>query len=103
MDLAPSGPEAALDFVASTPFIADTTRTAGSNDRPNHMARGNAGMDKDRIEGVEKKVKGSVKEAVGKVTGDSKTQAEGKAEKTAGRAQNAVGGAKDSARDLLKE
>ncbi len=60
-------------------------------------------MDKDRLEGVGKKVSGSIKEAVGKVTGDSKTQAEGSAEKTAGKAQNTVGGAKDAVRDTLKD
>jgi uncharacterized protein YjbJ (UPF0337 family) len=59
-------------------------------------------MDKDRIEGVAKQVKGSIKEAIGKVTGDTKTEAEGKAEKVAGKVQNAVGGAKDSLRDAVK-
>jgi uncharacterized protein YbbK (DUF523 family) len=38
-------------------------------------------MDKDRVEGAAHQVKGAVKEAVGKVTGDAKTQAEGAAEK----------------------
>ena len=56
-------------------------------------------MDDDRLKGVGKQVTGSIKEGVGKVTGDTKTQAEGTAEKTAGKAQNAVGGAKDSVRD----
>ena len=60
-------------------------------------------MDKDRIEGVGKKVSGSIKEAVGKATGDTRTQAEGTAEKTAGRVQNATGGAKDAVRDTLKD
>jgi len=60
-------------------------------------------MDKDRIDGAANKVKGSIKEAVGKVTGDTKTQAEGKAQKTAGKAQNTVGGAKDTVRDTLKD
>jgi uncharacterized protein YjbJ (UPF0337 family) len=60
-------------------------------------------MDKDRIEGAAKQVKGSIKEAVGKVTGDSKTQAEGVAEKAAGKVQNSVGGAKDAARDSLNK
>ncbi len=60
-------------------------------------------MDKDRLEGMGKKVSGSIKEAAGKITGDTKTQAEGSAEKTAGKAQNTVGGAKDSMRDALKE
>ena len=40
-------------------------------------------MDKDRVAGAAKQVKGTVKEGVGKVTGDAKTKAEGKAEKTA--------------------
>jgi uncharacterized protein YjbJ (UPF0337 family) len=56
-------------------------------------------VDSDRIEGVGKQVVGSVKEAFGKVTGDTKTQAEGAAEKTEGKVQNAVGGAKDTVRD----
>ena len=59
-------------------------------------------MDKDRVAGSAKKTKGSVKEAIGKVTGDSKTQAEGAAEKTEGRARNAVGGVKDTLRGATK-
>jgi len=53
-------------------------------------------MDKDRIAGSAKFVKGTVKEAAGKVVGDAKLQAEGKADKVAGKVQNAVGGAKDA-------
>jgi len=59
-------------------------------------------MDKDRVEGSARKAKGSVKEAIGKITGDSKTQAEGAAEKSAGRAQSTVGGVKDAVRDATK-
>jgi uncharacterized protein YjbJ (UPF0337 family) len=55
-------------------------------------------MDKDRIEGAAKQAKGSVKEAVGKVVGDAKLQAEGKADQTEGKVQNAVGGLKDALR-----
>ena len=40
-------------------------------------------MDKDRIKGAAKQAKGSVKEAAGKVTGDAKLRAEGKADKAA--------------------
>ena len=58
-------------------------------------------MDKDRIEGAAKKVKGSVKEAAGELTGDEKLKAEGKMDKAAGKAQNAVGGMKDAARDAF--
>jgi uncharacterized protein YjbJ (UPF0337 family) len=59
-------------------------------------------MDKDRIAGSAKQAKGSIKEAIGKMTGDTKTQAEGAAEKAAGKVQNTVGGTKDAARDALK-
>ena len=58
-------------------------------------------MDKDRVEGAAKQAKGTIKETVGKVTGDAKTEAEGKADKTEGRVQNTVGGIKDKAREVL--
>ncbi len=60
-------------------------------------------MDSDRIKGAAHQVKGAVKEAVGKVTGDTKTEAEGAAEKVAGKVQNTVGGMKDSAREALNK
>jgi uncharacterized protein YjbJ (UPF0337 family) len=55
-------------------------------------------MDKDRIEGSMHQAKGKVKEVAGKITGDAKLEGEGKAEKTAGKVQNAVGGVKDAVR-----
>ena len=60
-------------------------------------------MDKDRIEGSAHQAKGKLKEVIGKVTGDAKTQAEGATEKAAGKVQNAVGGAKDTIRDAMKK
>ncbi len=59
-------------------------------------------MDKDRIEGSAKQAKGAVKEAAGKITGDSKLQAEGATDKAVGKVQNAVGGAKDALRQSAK-
>jgi uncharacterized protein YjbJ (UPF0337 family) len=56
-------------------------------------------MDSDRVKGAANQAKGSVKEAWGKVTGDAKTEAEGTADKAKGKVQNAVGGAKDTARE----
>lgn len=56
-------------------------------------------MHKDRVEGTAKQAKGAIKDAAGKVTGDAKLQAEGKADKFEGKVQNAVGGAKDAAKD----
>jgi uncharacterized protein YjbJ (UPF0337 family) len=58
-------------------------------------------MDKDRIEGVAHQVKGTIKEAVGRVTGDAKTEAEGTVEKTGGKVQNGIGSFKDKVRDAL--
>jgi uncharacterized protein YjbJ (UPF0337 family) len=60
-------------------------------------------MDKDRITGAAKKIKGSVKETIGKATGDAKLQGEGKADKAEGKIQNAIGGVKDTIRDALKK
>lgn len=58
-------------------------------------------MDKDRIKGMADQTKGAVKDATGKVLGDSKLQAEGKADKVKGKVENAVGGAKDTVRDAV--
>ena len=53
-------------------------------------------VDKNRVEGAADKAKGSVKDAVGKATGDEKMQAEGKADKAGGKAKTVVGGIKDA-------
>ena len=58
--------------------------------------------DKDRIAGSGKQLKGAVKEAVGKAFGDTKLVAEGAADKTEGKIQNAVGGVKDTIKDAIK-
>jgi uncharacterized protein YjbJ (UPF0337 family) len=60
-------------------------------------------MDKDRIVGSAKVIKGAVKEALGKATGDAKLETEGKADKVEGKVQNAIGGVKDVVRDALKK
>ena len=57
-------------------------------------------MDKDRINGAANQAKGSVKEEIGKVTGDTKLQTDGAADKMKGKVQSIVGGAKDAVRDL---
>jgi len=53
-------------------------------------------MDKDRVVGSAKQIKGEVKEVVGKAVGDAKLESEGKADKIAGKVQNAIGGLKDA-------
>jgi uncharacterized protein YjbJ (UPF0337 family) len=55
-------------------------------------------MDKDRIEGAAQQTKGALKEAAGKVLGDKKLETDGKADKAAGKVQNAIDGLKDAMR-----
>lgn len=50
--------------------------------------------------GTMDKLKGSVKEGVGKLTGNEQTEAEGKADKTKGDAKNLVDKAKDKVSDV---
>jgi len=57
-------------------------------------------VDKDRIQGAAEQAKGSIKKAVGSVTGDEKLKAEGSVDKAKGQAQSAVGGAKDKVREV---
>ena len=57
-----------------------------------------ASLDRDRIKGSVKQAKGAIKQVAGRVAGDAKLESEGKADKFAGKVQNAVGGAKDALR-----
>ena len=60
-------------------------------------------VDSNRVQGAWDQTKGAVKDAAGKVVGDTKLEAEGKADKAKGKAESAVGGAKDAARDALNK
>jgi len=53
-------------------------------------------MDRDRIIGSGKQIKGAVKQAVGKAVGDAKLESEGKTDKIEGKVQNTIGGIKDT-------
>jgi uncharacterized protein YjbJ (UPF0337 family) len=59
-------------------------------------------VDKDRVEGSAKNIGGKIKEGFGKLTGDTKTEAEGKADQVEGKVQNTVGGIKDTIRDAVR-
>ena len=59
-------------------------------------------VDQNRIDGAIDQAKGSIKDGVGKLVGDPKLQAEGKADKAAGKMESAVGGAADAVRDAGK-
>jgi uncharacterized protein YjbJ (UPF0337 family) len=56
-------------------------------------------MNNEHIKGAADKVKGAVKDTVGKATGDKKMEAEGKVDKAKGTAHNVAGDVKDAARD----
>ena len=53
-------------------------------------------MDKDRVVGSAKQIKGAVKQVVGRSIGDSKLESDGRADKVEGKIQNAIGGLKDT-------
>ena len=53
-------------------------------------------MDKNRIEGTKHEVKGAIKEAVGKVSGDRSTEAEGKGDQAKADLKNAGEKVKDA-------
>jgi uncharacterized protein YjbJ (UPF0337 family) len=52
-------------------------------------------MNKDQVKGRAKEVTGKIKEVAGKVTGNTRTEAKGVAEKTAGKVQAAYGDTKE--------
>ncbi|MDX8443260.1 CsbD family protein [Mesorhizobium australafricanum] len=52
-------------------------------------------VNRDQVVGIAKQVKGSVKQAAGKATGNRRTQVEGAADKIAGKVQKAYGDVKD--------
>ena len=58
-------------------------------------------IDSDRIEGSTKNMGGSLKESGGNILGDEKMKREGQADQAEGKLQNAWGGAKDKAREML--
>lgn len=57
-------------------------------------------MNKDRVKGAAREMRGKIKEATGKAIGDTKLEAKGAAQKTAGKARNTLGKAEDAVRRL---
>jgi uncharacterized protein YjbJ (UPF0337 family) len=53
-------------------------------------------MDREHVKGASDKLKGSVKDAVGKISGDEKLQTEGKIDKAKGEIHNGLGNVKDA-------
>jgi uncharacterized protein YjbJ (UPF0337 family) len=55
-------------------------------------------MDREHVKGAADKAKGAIKDAAGKITGDTKLEAEGKIDKAKGSAHNTAGDVKDAIR-----
>ncbi len=66
-----------------------------------HSRHEGKSMAEDRDKPAARQVKGSVKEAIGKLTGDAKAESEGAAEKTAGEVGDTAG-AEGDVRNRLK-
>jgi uncharacterized protein YjbJ (UPF0337 family) len=60
-------------------------------------------MDKDRIKGAAQKLKGSIENTIGKMTGNRKLETEGKIDKAAGSLRSATGNARDNIRAAAKD
>ncbi|AFW96867.1 MAG: CsbD family protein [Nostocales cyanobacterium LE14-WE4] len=57
---------------------------------------------KDKAKATAKNIEGKVQEAVGDLTGDPKTQAEGKAKQAEAKVRHAVEDVKDQAREIVE-
>ena len=60
-------------------------------------------MNKDQVEGRVDQSAGKVKEVAGKLVGNDRLQAEGKAEQIKGQVQAGYGDAKEDAKDKVKK
>ena len=58
-------------------------------------------MNKDQVEGRAEQLKGASKETAGKVVGNEKLKAEGRADKVVGKVQADVGDAKETIKDAV--
>jgi uncharacterized protein YjbJ (UPF0337 family) len=56
-------------------------------------------MNNDRVEGAMKTTGGKIKEAVGKLVGDTSLETEGKVDQVEGKVQNTIGGIKEKLSD----
>ena len=60
-------------------------------------------MNDDKIQGTARMIGGKLEDVVGGLTGDTKTQAQGKVDQLTGKAQQVLGGAKDAVASVAGE
>jgi LPXTG-motif cell wall-anchored protein len=76
----------------------NTSSTSSSTMGSTTTSAGPLGVDRDRVAGSARQAKGALEEGAGTILGDAKMQADGKLDQAAGKAQNTVGGIKDTLR-----
>lgn len=89
-----SGLEAPHELVLPYLFLPPAIRhflTMDAGPSPRASDQKDEPMNDHRIKGEAHALKGSIKEAIGKITGDRRIQAEGAAEKLAGKAEAGAG------------
>ena len=59
-------------------------------------------MDREHVKGTVDKVKGTIKDTAGKVTGDKELESEGKLDKAKGSAHKVAGHVKDAVKESTK-
>jgi uncharacterized protein YjbJ (UPF0337 family) len=80
-------------------YVGSLTRRAAEDNRRGGINGRIPPMNEDRISGTTRNFGGKVEEGVGRVTGDAKTQIQGKLDQAAGTAQDLYGQAVDTAID----
>jgi uncharacterized protein YjbJ (UPF0337 family) len=88
---------------AATVFIRDANGSSSNADTRLPKRRESAAMDKNRVAGSIKEIKGAAKEAAGKAVGDAKLRSDGNSDQAEGEIQNAVGGVNDAMRGALAQ
>ncbi len=73
-------------------------RNTSSTSSSTTSSAGPLDVDRDRVVGSARQAKGALEEGAGAILGDAKMQADGKLDQAAGKAQNTVGGIKDTLR-----
>lgn len=58
---------------------------------------------KDEVEGKGKKIKGTIKDKVGEISGNKKLESEGEADRAAGKVQEGIGSARRKAGETVKK
>ena len=91
--------------IGDAKLAADGTAERAKGDALNATSVGGdqlIGIDTDRIMGIGHQIKGALIQELGRLVGNPKLQADGVAERQAGKQQNVAGGDRDLAREAVE-